>query len=232
LIGWALVLESGRTSVFLTVIALFVMLAARSGRKLGGAAIAGIVGIAAVTLVAGQFSGTGAPTPTSSTGVSPLTFHLVAGLANPTGPQSTLGVHTTELVHGVTTALTHPLGSGTGSVTVAAGHFGAEQSLGTEVDPGNAGEALGLLGLLLYIVILTFGLATTYRLAVGRRDAVSLAAIGLIVVTLFQWLNGDLYSVTWLVWLILGWVDFTYTLKSRADVRSIPYEDRRRLLEV
>jgi hypothetical protein len=211
LLGWALVLDSGRTSVFLTVVALFVMLAARFGRRLGGAAAAGIVGITLLIFVAGQFGGASVSTATSSaSGVSPLTSHLVAGLANPTGSDSTLGVHMRELVHGVTVAFTHPFGSGTGSVTVAAGHFGTGQSLTTEVDPGNAGEALGLLGLALYVVILGLGLAATYRVASHRRDAVGLAAIGLIVVALLQWLNGDLYSVTWLVWLTLGWVDVNY----------------------
>jgi hypothetical protein len=221
-LGWALVLESGRTSVFLTVIALFVMLAARSGRRLGGAAVAGIAGIAVVIFVAGQFGGTSPPTATSSVpGVSGLTSHLVQGLANPTGPQSTLGTHTTELVRGVTSAFTHPLGSGTGSVTVAAGHFGAGQSIGTEVDPGNAGEALGFLGLLLYVVILMLGLAATYNTASERRDAVGLAAVGLVVVTLLQWLNGDLYSVTWLVWLTLGWVDVNYVWRRSTGMESI-----------
>jgi hypothetical protein len=231
LVGWALVLESGRTSVFLTVVALFVMLAARSGRKLGGAAVAGLVGIAAVIFVAGQFGGTSVPTTTSSgLGVSPLTSHLLAGLANPTGSHSTLGTHTTELVHGVFVAFEHPLGSGTGSVTVAAGHFGSVQGLGTEVDPGNAGVALGLLGLVLYIVILAFGLATTYRVASGRRDAVGLATIGVTVVTLLQWLNGDLYSVTWLLWLTLGWVDANYAWRRGTKTESIYYGERDRLV--
>jgi hypothetical protein len=227
LIGWALVLASARSVVFLTVVALFVMLASRSGRKLGGAAIAGIAGIVAVIFVAGQFGGTSVPTPTSSApGVSPLTSHLVTGLANPTGSHSTLGAHARELVRGVTAAFTHPLGSGTGSVTIAASHFATGQHLTTEIDPGNAGEALGLLGLVLYVVILACALATTYRLASYRRDALGLAALGLIMVTLFQWLNGDLYSVTWLVWLILGWVDADYARRRNTSTESIPEGER------
>jgi hypothetical protein len=233
LLGWALVLESGRGSVLLTVVALFLMLAARSGRRLGGAAVAGIVGIVAVIFVAGQFNGTSVPTPRSSAaGVSPLTSHLVAGLANPTGSKSTLGTHTTEIVHGLTTALTHPLGSGTGSVSIAAGHFATGHSLNTEGDLGNAGVALGLLGLVLYLVILAFAFATTYRLASDRRDAVGLAALGLLVVTLFLWLNGDLYSVTWLVWLTLGWVDVNYVGRRRTSTASIRESERHRLVKV
>jgi hypothetical protein len=208
------------------------MLAARFGRRLGGAAVAGIAGIVVVIFVAGQFSGTSVPTPRSSAeGVSPLTSHLVAGLASPTGSQSTLGTHTTELVHGLTAAFTHPLGSGTGSVSIAAGHFGTGHSLSTEVDPGNAGEAFGLLGIVLYLVILAYALAITYRLASDRRDAVALAALGVIVVTLFLWLNGDLYSVTWLVWLTLGWVDVNYVWRRRASPQSIRESERHRLVK-
>jgi hypothetical protein len=114
-------------------------------------------------------------------------------------------------------------------VTVAAGHFG-QQFLSTENDPGNAGEGFGLLGLVLYVMILAFGIAATYRLASDRRDAVGLAAIGLIVVTLLQWLDGDLYSVTWLVWLALGWVDRSYAWKSGTSI-SIRNGERRRFVK-
>ena len=212
LIGTALVLDSSRGSVILPVVAVFVMLAARMGRKIGGATIAAIVGVAALALVAGQFGGS---TPmqgvsASSAGLSPLTAHLVSGLSDPTGSQSTLGVHASELQSGLISAVTEPLGHGTGSVTVAAGHFLSGQSLGTESDPGNAGVAFGILGLLCFLFILVRGLTAAFGLAGSQRDAISLAAIGLTIVTLLQWLNGDLYSVTWLVWLVLGWVDVNY----------------------
>jgi hypothetical protein len=60
----------------------------------------------------------------------------------------------------------------------------------------------------------------TYRLAVRRRDTLALAALGLLVVMLFQWLNGDLYSVAWLVWLSLGWVDRNAHLDPSESVLS------------
>ena len=46
-----------------------------------------------------------------------------------------------------------------------------------------------------------------YGLAARRRDPLSIAVLGVAAVTLFQWLNGDLYSVAWLFWLTLGWAD-------------------------
>ena len=63
------------------------------------------------------------------------------------------------------------------------------------------------------------GLSTVYRLASRRRDPLTIAVLGVAVVTLFQWLNGDLYSVAWLFWLTLGWADFQQ-LEAWSDTSS------------
>jgi hypothetical protein len=78
---------------------------------------------------------------------------------------------------------------------------------GSEFDPGNMGIAFGIPGLIVYVSLLFLGLSMAYRLAVRRRDAIGLFTIGILAVTLFQWTNGDLYSVCWLVWLFLGFGD-------------------------
>lgn len=235
LIGTALILGSQRSAVLLAVVALGLMFAARTGRKLGGAVLAGLVAVALVILVAGQL-GSGSSTSTTASSpqltsgqnVSALTGHLFSGLGSPTGSSSTLGSHVSEMVQGVKDGFTEPLGHGTGVITVAAGHFsssgastGAGQSgtssngssstsqavFGTESDLGNAGVAFGLLGLLLYVLIAFRALTGAYGLARARRDALSLAALGIVMGTFTGWTNGDLYSVCWLVWLIFGWVD-------------------------
>jgi hypothetical protein len=54
-------------------------------------------------------------------------------------------------------------------------------------------------------------------LALQRRDALSLAALGILVITLGQWLNGGYYAVSALVWILLGWI----AGKSRAAVEPI-----------
>ena len=208
LVGTALVLSSVRGSGILTVVALGAMAAARAGLRpivgLGAAILAVVcleIGLSHVS-VSSQTSLSGAANPTSG-----LLQHEISGIADPTGTNSTLPGHVAETFRGMTSAFTLPIGHGTGSVTLAAGRLGGSTNVGTEGDAGNVGAALGLPGLLLYLVIFVAGLLGTYRLAARRRDTLALATLGLLVVALFQWLNGDLYSLAWLVWLGLGWVD-------------------------
>ncbi len=41
-----------------------------------------------------------------------------------------------------------------------------------------------------------------------------------------QWLNGDLYSVAWLVWLSLGWVDRNAHLRLSESVPSLIRQEK------
>jgi hypothetical protein len=102
-------------------------------------------------------------------------------------------------------AFSSPLGHGSGSVNLAASRYNASNKLhGTEFDPGNMGIAFGIIGLAVYLLLLVRALSVAYRLATLRRDAIGLFVLGIVVATLFQWTNGDLYSVCWLVWFALG----------------------------
>jgi hypothetical protein len=67
--------------------------------------------------------------------------------------------------------------------------------------------ALGIPGLALYLVIAAVGLWRAYGLARKRRDFLSLALLGVVLVTSLQWFNGGQYAVAWIVWLAFGAVD-------------------------
>lgn len=138
--------------------------------------------------------------------VASLTAHQTGGLSKPFGHESTLGVHLEEMVKGITSAITNPLGRGVGSITLAANKYGGAVA-GTEVDPGNAPAAVGFVGLALYLVIAWYGLSSAYRLARARMTIPTIAALGIVAVTFLQWLNGGQYMIILLVWLTLGWVD-------------------------
>jgi hypothetical protein len=122
------------------------------------------------------------------------------------------------MVDGLKSSFTEPLGYGTGSVTIAASRFGGTAQ-GTEVDPSNLGVALGLPGLVSYVVVATAGLWTTYEVATRRHRWWAFAGLGVLVVTFLQWSDGGQYAVAWLPWLVLGWADRVVVTErlSRAD---------------
>ena len=145
-----------------------------------------------------------------------LTSHNAKGITNPLGAGSSLPGHIHATKVGILQAFKSPLGHGTGTVTAAANRYGASKTVGTEFDPGNMGIAFGVLGLAVYVLFAWNAIRTAYRSAVVRRDVVSLFGIGLLMATLFQWTNGDLYSVCWIIWLFLGYLDVTLA-KALAD---------------
>ena len=227
LVGFALVLSSVRSSLVLTAAALGSMAAARVRLRPGIALVAGTLAVVALG-VGLSFVSTSAQTTTSAAAnpTGTLLQHDISGITNPTGSGSSLPGHLSENVRGVKSAFTQPIGYGTGSVTPASGHLGGSANAGTESDLGNAGTGLGLLGLFLYAVVVVLGLLCTYRLAARRRDTLAFAALGLLVVMLGQWLNGDLYSVAWLVWLSLGWADRNAHLRLSESVPSLIRQEK------
>lgn len=203
LLAAALFLSSTRGAVVVTVVGLSVMAAARLRLPiLPALSLAALMlfGLSAgVRSIADESPGAG---PTEA-----LVTHQVRGLADPLDrSSSTLGVHFSQVVNGLRAVRDEPLGVGVGTVSLAAVKFGGELR-GTEADPSNVAVALGLPGLAVYLVILVVGFRGAYDLARRRRDALSLAAVGVLAVTALQWLNGGQYAVALLPWLVLGWVD-------------------------
>jgi len=158
--------------------------------------------------------------PAVSSG-SPLVAHQIQGLANPLNPQaSTLRTHLALFEDGIRSAISNPLGQGPGSVTLAANRFGSKQGNQTEADPSNAGVALGIPGLLLFVALFVLAFRCVYSVAVARSDPVSLAALGILTVTSLQWLNGGLYAVSLITWIALGWSDKAFMRLRTASVQA------------
>ena len=202
LLALGVLLESSRGIVVTAAVALGVMTAARF-RLTPTLALAGGLGLAvSIPFLAGLAT----PQDPGSGLVSGLLAHQLGGLADPLGASSTLPLHIEIMVSGLWSSLSAPLGVGVGAVSIAASHFGGATA-GTEVDPGNAAVALGIPGLALYLVIAAVGLWRAYGLAQQRRDFLSLALLGVILVTALQWLNGGQYAVAWIVWLAFGAID-------------------------
>ena len=199
----ALVLESSRGPVVATLATLGLLIGARRGLSLGLSV--GVGALLLVALVVGlRHYG---PSTYSSSTSGTLIANQVSGLSDPLNPQtSTAGVHLSLIENGVKQAFTQPLGQGLGTVTIAGTKFGG-LSKGTESDPSNVSVAMGLPGLIAYLVVLLAGLLRVYRIALARRDGLALAALGVVTLTALQWLNGGQYAVAILPWLVLGWAD-------------------------
>lgn len=199
----ALILESSRGSVVLCVIALGAMLGARARMPLGLAAGLGALLLVALVIGLRSFG----PSATGQSSTSALVSHEVSGLSDPLNPQSsTLGAHLSLLGDGLRSALANPVGRGIATVTIAGVTFGGVTA-GTELDPSNVGLGLGLPGLIAYLIVFGSGIRRAYAMAGTRRDLLSMIGLGIVVVTMFQWLNGGLYSIAFIPWLVLGWTD-------------------------
>jgi hypothetical protein len=195
--------ESARGIIFAIAATVGLLLAARRGVRLPVAAIFAAGMLMLLPLVVSHFA---PATDPHANGVGALVSHQVSGLSDPTGSRSTLPGHVQLVLAGLYSAFTNPVGGGLSKVTIAGSKFGG-QGGSTEADPSNVAIALGLPGLLVYLLIVWQGFSGAYRLAVVRRTALSFAALGLLSVTFVQWLNGGQYAVAYLPWLVLGWVD-------------------------
>jgi hypothetical protein len=203
LLGTAIFFESSRGVIFMTVFAVALMAAAWRKLPVAVSVVLGVAALVAIPVVAKSV----AP-PTSGTSIaSALATHQIEGLSSPLNSESsTLSTHLSMLKEGLRTAVHEPIGLGIGAVTIAGSKYGG-QTQGTEADPSNAAVALGIPGLIAYLAVVGAAFVKSYSLASRRRDALSLAALGVLVITLAQWLNGGQYAVAFLIWLVLGWTD-------------------------
>jgi hypothetical protein len=205
LLATAIFFESSRGIIFTLVFAVALMFAARRRLPIAMSAALAVAALFAVPFVTRGVASS--PTVSASDPGSALAAHQIQGLSSPLNSQdSTLGAHFSLFTNGLRSAINNPVGLGIGSVTIAGSKYGGE-TVSTEVDPSNAAVALGIPGLIAYLAVVGIALFNAYSLASRRRDALAIAALGVLVITLLQWLNGGQYAVAFLVWLVLGWVD-------------------------
>jgi hypothetical protein len=202
-LGWALTVASVRGALVVIPIALGVTFAVSRGFGMGRTALMGVGSLFVLGLVVSQFD----PSGVGGARTSELVSRQIVGLADPFDRNvSTLPAHIDQVVGGVGRAFRNPIGQGVGSVTIAAERYGGE-TVGTEADPSNIAVATGIPGLLAYCFVVVLGFRLAFRTASDDRDLLSLVALGILVVTLFQWFNGGSYAVAPLPWLMLGWLD-------------------------
>jgi hypothetical protein len=214
LLGFALFVESSRGVFILAVLAILVIvsLRARSGRvSVAVLVLSLIVAVAAQQVLAANVSLAALST------TSPLISHQLGGLLLPFDPtQSTAGIHLSEIAQAFVGSLSRPLGLGTGATSLAAGHAGIA-SANSEFDISNAFTSLGLLGGILYFVVVAVAFwraGSCYR---RRRTAIYAATLGLLIICFGQWLNGGYYAISAVVWFIVGAVDREWLVIAAKD---------------
>jgi hypothetical protein len=199
----AIVLESSRGILVVSLVGLLMVVAARRKAPLWLG-----VAVVAVAILSLPFALSFVHFGTATTPVGTLVGHQLEGIRDPLNPEtSTLGLHLDIIAEGLQAPLSNPLGLGLSAVTIAGERFGATVGGATEADISNVGVALGIPGMLVYVVVLVLALRCLYTVAIRRENVLAHIgfAIGLILV--LQWLNGGMYSVAWLPWLMIGWAD-------------------------
>lgn len=127
------------------------------------------------------------------------------GLLGATEQGSSANVHLRLMMHGFKQGFSYPLGLGLGATTKAAAKFGTGRR-NTEVDISNVFVSTGVIGGVIYLIVIFWVFLTAVRYWRRTRSRLALALLGLPVLTILGWLSG-MYVITTLIWLCIGALD-------------------------
>ena len=193
----ALFLSSTRSAFILTGLAIAVLAALRPRRPVLAVAVA----VVALAVAYGSASVLGS---TLSSSGNALVQHQVSGLTDPlNSSDSTLVLHVQMFLAGLNFGLSHPLGVGVGVIGAAAKLNSGNLGGSTEIDVSNAFVSSGLVGGLLYVVLLAVAALRGIQGWFAGRDTL-LGTIGIMVSTAGQWLMGGHYLLAPLTWILIG----------------------------
>ena len=210
LLSIAIFLSSVRTAVVVAVIAVAAMFAVRRRARLGVAALLGVAGLAGLVLVVGWIAG-----PGSGERADTFVERQTAGLSQPFDDSSSnANLRLTFLIDAIADSADAPLGQGTAYTTPASKRFGDDAQT-AETDFGDVALSWGIFGLVTYVALVVLAGRQAYELALRRRDWITVAIVGVLAAAFLQWINGGLYAIAPVVWLLLGWVDGELTRTQR-----------------
>jgi hypothetical protein len=193
----ALFLASARSALVLTGLAIAVLAALRPRRP----ALAVAIAVVALAVAYGSVSVLGSALSTSG---NAFVEHQVSGLTDPlNGDVSTLDVHVELFVEGIDFGLHHPLGAGVGVIGRAASLNSGGVGASTEFDVSNAFVSSGLVGGVLYTILLAVAVLRGVQGWFAGR-ATLLPILGIMVGTAGYWLIGGHYVLAPLTWMLIG----------------------------
>jgi len=122
------------------------------------------------------------------------------------GGGGTVADHLNLIRIGVVRTIDQPLGRGIGSITMAAGKFGSG-GFSTEKDFTDMFLALGVPGGVVYLIVLGYTTLLAVRYWIRTRSTVGLIIIGILISSVFQWMQPGQYVMTPLLWFCVGALD-------------------------
>jgi hypothetical protein len=214
LIGWALFVSGVRSAVVMTVLGALLLVLNRSvERRAKAVVLIGIVVAGALLVTAPLIEVRARDEPDNAAAVA--TSRQISGLRDPFDEDESSATSRIDVsVRGVRSAVSHPLGYGTATVTRAANRLGGV-SLGGEGDVVRIAVAWGLAGLLAFGVAVV---ALGRRLVVTqRRGDATMGGLALAVLAgaALQWFNPGFYAVSPLAWLFAGGLVTAYVASTR-----------------
>jgi hypothetical protein len=212
------------------VLAVIILLAGRAKNRMVGT---GIVVMLVGGLTLWSMNATSTSTIQSKeAGAAQLTEQQTRALKDPFNRNvSTLPVHYESAKTGIMYTITKKqFGQGVGSTTTAASKFGGQQS-GTEFDIGDAFLSLGVIGGVLYLISIMLGITYASRVRKALPGPVWAAIWAMAATSVGAWLVGGNYSITPLIWFLVGTADGEYKrlrdrglIKGRRDYRAPSFE--------
>jgi hypothetical protein len=131
-----------------------------------------------------------------------LAMHQISGFTD--SSSSTLPVHRDLILHALSQSIRYPLGQGLSEGTIAEIKTRNDRGPNPENDIATVFVALGAVTGIVFLIFMATAFGAAVRRWRTRRDATSLAVIGLLIAFLTQWWSGQMYAASAVLWLTLG----------------------------
>lgn len=201
----ALILESSRTVVLTCLASAFLLFILRRRSK-GMAVVTVLLVVLGVSYVYHGSSQYVVQSDTASP-IQTLLAHQVNGLAHPLDRQYSTGqAHITVAIGALVSSVRNPFGMGLGATTLAALKFGGSGQT-AEYDFVDMFLATGLIGGILYLIILVRTVRSGMTLVFREKRVSDALALAALIATLGETLNGSYYSLMPILWMLVAWLD-------------------------
>jgi hypothetical protein len=210
IMAWAQFFVGSRGAVLGTLLALIILTGLRARNRFTMVMIVTLL-VSGFLLYAATHTAT-VDNATVTPGTQQLIQQQTGGLLDATDPtKSTLPVHLKRIREGFMFSITErPAGLGTGAITRGSAKFGKGTQAAVELDFGNAFLAFGVVGGVLYLLVVLTTFRQLYVLRRKRPSPLWVAVLGMCVLSLGQWQNGGAYAIASLIWFVIGAADKAY----------------------